>query len=108
LQEVIMLELIPIPPDTIASGKEEIQEFIETELRKAGVNHLLSDNHISIQIEQTFPTDQAIVVGITLLSGIALETFKTIVLPALKRKFEVKQRTQRSKKTRKTRRTNPK
>lgn len=100
--EVIKLELTPIPPDTIASAKEELMPLIETALREAGRADLLSDEHIQIEIEKTFPTDAAIIVGLTLLSGIALETYKVLILRVLQERFEVRQRS-RSKK-RKSRR----
>jgi hypothetical protein len=95
IEEVIDLELVPIPPDTLASGKEEIIHLIETLLHDSGQEQLLSDNKIQIQIEQTFPTDQAIVIVLTFLSGVALEAFKMVILPGLKRRFEVKQRARR-------------
>jgi hypothetical protein len=95
--EVVELELTPIPPDTIDSTKEELVSLIETTLREAQRADLLSDEHIHLQIEKTFPTDAAIIVGFTLLSGIALETYKELILPMLKRQFEVRQRARRGK-----------
>lgn len=95
--EVIELELTPIPPDTIASAKEELMSLIEATLREAGLEDLLSEEHIQIQIEKTFPTDAAIIVGLTLLSGIALETYKGLILPRLKKRFQVKERSRRKK-----------
>ncbi len=97
--EVIELELTPIPPDTIASSKEELMPLIEATLREAGRSDLLSDEHIQIQVEKTFPTDAAIIVVLTLLSQIAAETYKTLLLRAFERRFEVKQRSRRKKKT---------
>jgi len=88
--EHIELTIVPIPPDTLASVKAELEQNIEAALRDAGRESLLAEGQIQIEIEQTFPTDQVIVVGITLLSGMALETFKAIVLPHLKKWVEVK------------------
>lgn len=97
--EVIKLELTPIPPDTIASGKAEVLPLIQATLREAGRADLLSDEHIQVQVEKTFPTDAAIIVGLTLLSGIALETYKELILPRLKQRFEVKQKPKPGQKT---------
>jgi hypothetical protein len=94
-----VLELTPIPPDTIAAVKEEVHSLIEALLRDAGQEQLLADRQIDIHIEQTFPTDQAIVLGLTLLSSISLEVFKMIILPGLKKRFEVKRRAKRGRKT---------
>ena len=88
----IELELTPIPPDTIASAKEELLPLIKSTLRDAGRADLLSKDHLQVQIEKTFPTDAAIIVGLTLLSGVALETYKSLLLPRLKKRFEVKQK----------------
>ena len=93
IRETIELEIEPIPPDTIASAKEELMPLIEAALREAGQAELLTTGQIQIQVERTFPTDQAIVIGLTLLSQIAIETFKGLVLPALKRKFKARKRT---------------
>lgn len=96
--EIVELELVPIPPDTIASGKAELLPLIEATLQEAQQGDLLSEDHIQVEIEKTFPTDQAIIVGLTLASGIALETYKSLILPALKKRFEVKQKAKGKKK----------
>jgi|GEM_PF-1769126 len=88
--EHIELTIVPIPPDTLASVKAELEQRIEAALSKAGHESLLTEGQIQIEIEQTFPTNQVIVVGVTLLSGMALETFKAIALPHLKKWVEVK------------------
>jgi hypothetical protein len=38
------------------------------------------------------PEYEVIIIGFTLLSGIALETYKAIVLPALKKRFRIRQK----------------
>jgi len=101
IPEVIELELTPIPPDTIASTKEELMPLIEATLREAGRGDLLSEEHIQIQVEKTFPTDAAIIVGLTLLSGIASETYKELILPALKRRFKLRKKPKGKKKSKK-------
>ena len=90
--ESIELELEPIPPDTIASGKAELMSLIQQVLQDAGKGNLLSNGQINIQVEKTFPVDAAIVVGLTFLSGVALETYKALVLPALKKRFAVREK----------------
>lgn len=90
--ETVELEIKPIPPDTVASVKEELIPLVETTLREAGRENLLSDEQIQIEIEKTFPVDQAIIVGLAFLSGIALETYKALILPKLKKRFEVKEK----------------
>jgi hypothetical protein len=98
--EVIELELTPVPPDTLASSKEELMPLIEAALRDAGREDLLSGKDIQIQIEKTFPTNEVIIVGLTFLSNVALETFKALILPRLRRRFEVRQRSKRKKASR--------
>jgi len=93
--EVIELELTPIPPDTIASAKAELMPLIEATLRETGKADLLSEKQMQIQVEMTFPTDATIIVGLTLLSGMALETYKELILPKLKKRFEVRQKSKR-------------
>lgn len=64
----------PIPPDTLSSVKAELLPTIEAVLREAGQERLLAEGQIQVEVEQTFPTDEVVVVGFGLLSGIALET----------------------------------
>ena len=90
--ESVELELEPIPPDTVASSKVELMLIIQQALKEAGKDNLLSDGQIDIQVEKTFPVDAAIVVGLTFLSGVALETYKVLVLPALKKRFAVREK----------------
>jgi hypothetical protein len=97
--EVIELELIPIPPDTIAAGKAELMPLVEAALDEAGQADLLSDQHLEIQIEKTFPTDEAIIVGLTFLSQAGIEVFKEFILPRLRQRFQVKQKSKRKKKS---------
>lgn len=98
LPEVIELELIPIPPDTVASAKAELLPLIEATLKEADRSALLVDGQIQIEIEKTFPTDESIIVGLSLAAGLALETYKALILPALKKRFEVRQKSKRDKK----------
>jgi len=96
--ESIELELEPIPPDTIASSKAELVSIIQQIFQEAGKEDLLSNGQIDIQVEKTFPTDAAMIVGLTFLSGVALETYKVLVLPALKKRFAVREKPKSKKK----------
>lgn len=93
-EEPQYIELIiePIPPDTISSAKAEILPAIKDALQEAGQEQLLDEEQIKIEVEQTFPTDEVIVVGFMLLSGMALATYKEIILPELKRRFKAWQK----------------
>ena len=102
--ERIELIVAPIPPDTLASVKAELQQEIEAALRESGHEDLLTDGQIQIEIEQPFPMDEAIIVGLTLLSGMALEVFKATIIPRLRKRFEVKQQSKRQSKSGKARR----
>jgi hypothetical protein len=95
----IELELTPIPPDTIASGKAEVQAIIEASLREHGQTQALTDEQIQVSLEKTFPTDAVIIVALTFASQLAVETYKAIILPALKKRFEVRQRSKRKNRT---------
>ena len=56
---------------------------------------MLTSGEFQVEMEKTFPTDPAIVVGLNFLSQIALETYKTIVLPRLEKRFPVKEKRRR-------------
>lgn len=93
--DLIELELTPIPPDTIASGKAEILAIIEACLREHEQTQLLAEDQLVVSVEKTFPTDAVIIVGLTFVTQLAIETYKAIILPALKKRFEVRQRSKR-------------
>jgi len=99
--EYIELTIEPIPPDTLSSIRADILPVIEAALREAGQEQLLTDGQIQVEVEQTFPTDEIIIVGFTLLSGIALETYNAIVLPALKKRFKAWQKRRQTSKRKK-------
>ena len=93
--EYIELIIEPIPPDTLSSVKADVVPAIEAALREAEREQLLTEGQMQVEVEQTFPTDEVIVVGFTLLSEIALETYKAIVLPVLKKRFRAWQKRRR-------------
>jgi hypothetical protein len=89
--EYVELELRPIPPDTVASVKQEISDVIEQALRDAGQEQAASSGQIEIEVERTFPVDEAIIVGLTFLAGIGIETYK-FMLDVLRERYEIKER----------------
>lgn len=87
-----VLELAPIPPHSVESLQAEIQSDIEEMLRENGKEDLLKSGQISVDVAENMPLDSEVIrVTLTLLSGVALETFKQVILPWLKRKYEVRQ-----------------
>ncbi len=100
--EMIELKVYPIPPDTIASAKQEIMPLIETAARQGAQSDLLMNGQVEVEIERTFPADEAIIVGLTFLAGIGIETYK-VILEVLRERYEVKERS-RSQRTRKKKR----
>ena len=93
--EFIELELRPIPPDTVASAKQDVVPLIEEALRTHGPSQLLPQ-HVLVEVQRTFPTNEAIIVGLTFLAGVGLETYK-FILDVLRERFEVQERTRGTK-----------
>lgn len=100
--EVIELEIRPIPPDTVSSVRGELVPLIERTLRDAGRESLLVDGEIRIDIGRPLSVDTVIVIGLTFLSQVALETYKKLLLPVLKERVEVRRKARRKKKARRT------
>ena len=98
IHEVVELELTPIPPDTVASAKADIIPYIDKILQENGQAQLLSGGELELEVEKTFPWDGVIIVGLTFLSGLAVETYKILILPKLKKRFEVKKKKQSKRK----------
>ncbi len=96
----IELEIHPIPPDTVASAKQEVVPLIETALCDAGQAYLLNERQVAVEIEKTFPADEAIIVGLTFLAGIGIETYK-FILDVLRERYEVNERSRSKRKDKK-------
>src|SRR6266853_1123968 len=87
-----VLEIAPIPPKSVTALQSEIQSNIEELLRENGKEDLLKSGQISVDVAENMPIDAEVIhVTLTLLSGVALEAFKQVILPWLKRKYEVRQ-----------------
>ena len=86
-----IVEITPIPPDTVDSVRAEIEGDIKRLLEKEGKDNLLTDKKLSVKVEKPFPSAEVVHIAFTLLSGVALETFKTVILPWLKNKYETRQ-----------------
>jgi len=102
-QEIIELLLEPIPPDTADTIKAELVPLVQEALREAGREQLLVDGEIRIKIEKTIPIDWielsriATVAVFALATGIAVESYKAFVIPAIKKRFKVKAKKRRKK-----------
>lgn len=101
--ETIELLVAPIPPDTVATVKAEVATAIRDILEENGQANLWEDGEIKVEVEKTLPLEeQLVIVGVQLLSTVAVETFKAIVLPKLQKRFEVKKRKSKKKKAKKS------
>jgi len=100
--EVVELILEPIPPDTVETIRAELLPRVRKRLQAAGREHLLDDGEIQIRIEETVPVDWyaisllAISAVFTLTTELAVETYKAIVLPELKKWVKAKQKEKQS------------
>ena len=101
--ETIELLVAPIPPDTVATVKAEVATAIRDILEESGYANLWEDGEIKVEVEKTLSLEeQLVIVGVQLLSTVAVETFKSIVLPKLQKRFEVKKRKRKKKKAKKS------
>lgn len=87
--EFAELELRPIPPDTVASAKQDVEQLIQQALRNQA--QFLPQPQVLVDVQRTFPTNEAIIVGLTFLAGVGLETYK-FILDMLRERFEVQER----------------
>jgi hypothetical protein len=95
--EEIELVIEPVPPDTVDSVKAALEPLIRQRLEATEQVHLLDEEGIVLDLEQTFPTDAAVTALLYLASGIALKTFEATLLPEIQRKYRawVKRRNRR-------------
>jgi hypothetical protein len=96
--QIIELSLKPIPPDTVESLRAELQDYIRAGLQESGNPDLLERKELVIKPDETIPVDVAVTVVVEVLTGGALIAFEQVVLPWLKRKYELRQRRKRKRK----------
>lgn len=65
--------------------------LIEQALHNAGLDQPHEHEQVQIEMEHTFPTNEAIIVGLTFMAGVGLETYK-FILDVLRDRFEVQER----------------
>jgi len=88
----------PIPPDTVATVKAEIEPFIQQILEEADQARLWDEGEIQVEVEKTLSLEeQLVVVGVQLVSTLAVKAFESLVLPKVKERFEVKKRKSKKK-----------
>jgi hypothetical protein len=90
-----LVELVPIPPKTVAMVQLEVEEYIAEGLRNHGKQDLLDNQQITVAVEETFPGAEVVHVLFTLGGGIALETFRQVILPWLKKKYETRHKSKK-------------
>ena len=79
-----------MPPDTVDDVKAALEPLIRQSLAATDQVHLFDNADISLDLEQTFPTDAAVTALLYLASGIALKTFEVTLLPEIQRRFQVR------------------
>ena len=94
VMETRTIELSPVSPETLSNVRADAISVIETALEEANKQSLQASGEIQITKVDHFPdpTIQIVIIIIQLASGIALETYKTVILPKLKERFEVKEK----------------
>ena len=89
------VEVAPIPPDTVATVQLEVEKYIADGLREKGQHDLLESQQIAVTVEETFPGAEVVHLLFTLSGGIAIETFRQVILPWLKRKYETRHKSKK-------------
>lgn len=89
----------PIPPDTVATVKAEISPMTRRALTKSGHARLWDEREIQVEVEKTLSLEEElVVVGVQLLTAVAVKTFETLVLCRWKERFEVRRQESRRRK----------
>jgi len=99
--EFVEFLVAPIPPDTVATVKAEIASVTQQVLEEGDQAQLWDEGEIQVEVEKTLSLEeQLVVVGVQLVSALAVKAFENLVLPKWKERFEVKKR--KSKRKRKS------
>ncbi len=93
--QVLQVEITPFAPDTVSSVKSELTPLIEQVLRETQHEDLLKNSQIQVEIEKTFPIDEAIVVAISLGGKIAYDVWRDLILPRLKSRYSVREKSKK-------------
>jgi hypothetical protein len=90
--ELFQLIVRPIPPDTVASVREEILADIEAALKEKGQEGLLTSEELHPELEKTFPVAELVILAIKAATPIAVWAVNEIIVPKLREKYGVERK----------------
>jgi hypothetical protein len=94
--EVLEIAVSAFAPDTASIVRDETMPLIEEALQDANQLDLLANGNLSIEMEETFPTDPLTIFLVTSLTREASKIIDQVVIPALQKRFGVEVRARRA------------
>lgn len=97
------IELIikPEGKQTVDEIEGELEAYVQDVLREAGEQHLIDNGELRIEVEEGTPDPTIVAAIIAIVGAFALETYKELILPKLKKRYKIideKERKGKSKK----------
>jgi hypothetical protein len=90
-RDYVELLVRPFSYQDTATIKDQFEKEVRAALRESEQEKLLDEGQISVEIQQDFAMEGVVLVGLTFLSQIAVETYKQIILPKLRKRFSLEE-----------------
>jgi len=97
LSKIIEFDLDISPRETISEAKEELLNNIRKALMEKGQTNLLNNGEITIEPENTMPTEiSTINIIITAVGFAANEILKEVIIPLLRKKYGIEPKSKKN------------
>ena len=88
-RQQVKLQVQPTGTESVDLIKDQLPKYIDQVIREDGKETLLANNELQLEFEETFPTTEVIIIGLTLLSQAAIEYWKYRLEKKLKEEYNV-------------------
>lgn len=89
-KQQVKLEVRPTGTETVDLIADRVPRYIEQLVKEDDKAELLANDEIQIEVEETFPTAEVVVIALTFLTQAAIEYWKYRLEKKLKEKYAVK------------------
>lgn len=77
--KVVELTVYPAPTIDLKTAQAQLTSKVEEALRTVGLTDLVAAGQIQVEPKRSFPSDQVVIVLVTFVAGIALESYKELI-----------------------------
>jgi hypothetical protein len=86
---LVVMKVHPVGSQTLESIESSLPDYVEQAAREDGMTPLLDRGELKVQVKDKFPTDQVVLIVVTLVGQAALEYYKYHLKKKLQDKYDI-------------------